>query len=135
MKATLNKPAAWLIQKHKLNFFCSFMFVAVISSVTYVGFAFVNVFLKSILKLPTDIALSYACFGTFLAMISVLSFGFIAEKIGTEKTVLVSTGLLIFFAIPIHFLLGTGYTLCIILALILLAIPTGGVCGPAPYFI
>ena len=46
-----------------------------------------------------------------------------------------SIGVLILVALLIHFLLGQGDAFSILSALILLAIPTGGICGPAPYFI
>ena len=70
-----------------------------------------------------------------MAMISVLIFGAIAVRFGTEKTIIFSSFLLLILALPIHCLLAKGDSVSILSALILLAIPTGGVCGPAPFFI
>lgn len=134
-KEILNTPLNWIMKNSKLNFFVVFAFVAVISATTYVGFAFVNIFLSSILHLEPALSLTYACIGTMMAMISVLIFGAVAVKFGTEKTIIFSSFVLLILALPIHYLLAKGNSFSILSALVLLAIPTGGVCGPAPLFI
>ncbi len=134
-KEILSTPLNWIMKNSKFNFFVVFAFVAAISATTYVGFAFVNVFLSSILHLDPALSLTYACIGTMMAMISVLIFGAIAVRFGTEKTIIFSSFLLLILALPIHCLLAKGDSVSILSALILLAIPTGGVCGPAPFFI
>lgn len=128
-------PLVTILKDRKLNMLNIFMCVGVGSCITYMGFTFVNLFLGQFLNFPPSVALTYAAFGTVLAMLAVGAGGRVCDRLGLYETLGMSLFLLICFSFPIHWLLSTGETWAIISSLCLLAIPTGGVCGSMPHLV
>lgn len=128
-------PLVTILKDRKLNMLNIFLCVGVGSCVTYMGFTFVNLFLGQFLNFPPSVALSYAAFGTVLAMLAVGVGGKVCDRFGLYETLGLSLFLLIVFIFPIHWLLSTGENWAIVLSLFLLAIPTGGICGSMPHLV
>jgi MHS family proline/betaine transporter-like MFS transporter len=112
-----------------------FFFVALISSITHLGFTFINAYLAGILKFSNLVALKFASLGTLLAMLGVFLSGFLFKKISPHWLIRIVCFLSILL-IPISLLLlSTNNNFNICLSLLIMAIITGGLCGAAPFFI
>lgn len=128
-------PLFLVLKERKLNMLNIILCVGVGACLTYTGFTFVNLFLSQFLNFSSSFALSFAAFGTVLAMVAVGIGGRLCDKIGLYNTLILSLLFLILFIFPIHWFLASGDEWSIILALFLLAIPTGGFAGCAPHLI
>ncbi|MBA3813511.1 MAG: MFS transporter [Alphaproteobacteria bacterium] len=128
-------PIIKVLKDRKINMLNIILCVGIGICLTYTGFTFVNLFLSKILDFSSFISLSYAAFGTFLAMIAVSLGGRICDKLGLYETLSFSLLFIIFFIFPIHWLLALGEKWSILLSLFLLAVPTGGICGSMPHLV
>lgn len=130
-----NFPLLQILKKRKLNVLNIILCVGLAVSLTYTGFTFVNLFLSQFLNFSPSSSLSYAAFGTILTMGAVYLGGQVCDKIGLFRTLNASLITLIILIFPIHWLLATGETSAIILALILFAIASGGMHGCGPHLV
>lgn len=128
-------PIITLLKNSKLNILNSILCVGVGVSLTYTGFTFVNLFLSQFLNFSSSFSLSCAALGTVIAMFAVGFGGRICDKLGLYATLNLSLIFIVLFIIPIHWFLASGETWKIALSLMLLAIPTGGICGCMPHLV
>jgi len=128
-------PIITVLKERKLNLLNIILCVGIGGCLTYTGFTFVNLFLNQFLNFSPSFSLTCAAFGTVLAMIAVGLGGKICDRLGLYKTLNLSLISIILFIFPIHWFLALGEMWSIILSLLLLAIPTGGVAGCMPHLI
>lgn len=126
-------PLLQILKERKLNVLNIILSVGLASCLTYTGFTFVNLFLSQFLNFSSTFSLSCAAFGTVLCMGAVCLAGRLCDKIGLMRALNVSLVTLIVLIFPVHWLLATGETSAIILALIFLAIASGGIIGCIPH--
>lgn len=132
---TRRVPLVDVFKFQRINMGYVFLCVGVNIALTYTGFTFINILLSQFVGIPQPISLTFAACGTLLAMIMVFIGGKVCDWIGAYKTVNISVWLVLIFAFPIHMLLASGSYPYIVLALVLLAIPTGGVAGSANHIV
>ena len=123
------------VKKNIHNILMAILCVGVGSTLTYTGFAFVNILLKNYLNFSSTTSLLLASIGTVFSMIMVLIGGKVCDRWGIVNTIYYTGILLLILIFPIHFLLSSSQISFIILALILLAILTGGIAGSMPYML
>lgn len=128
-------PLFLILKERKLNMLNIMLCVGLAACLTYTGFTFINLFLTQFLNFSSFFSLSCAAFGTVLAMMGVALGGRICDKIGLYKSLHLFLILTVLFIFPIHWLLASGTTGGIILALFLLAIISGGIIGCCPHLI
>lgn len=134
-KEQVKFPLLSITKEHKLNLVYVFLCVGVGSSLTYTGFTFVNILLNQYLHFSSTQSLAFSALGTVFAMIMVLIGGYACDKMGPKKTVIFSLVLILLFIVPVHLFLASTSAKSIVTALLLLAIPTGGICGSMPHLI
>lgn len=128
-------PILKVLKDRKFNMLNVILCVGIGICLTYTGFTFINLFLSKFIDFSPSLSLSYAAFGTILAMIAVGLGGRLCDKFGLYETLSFSLLFIVFFIFPIHWLLALGERWSIILSLFLLAIPTGGICGSMPHLV
>ena len=122
----------FFVKRNIHNIFMAILCVGVGSTLTYTGFAFVNILLKKYLYFSSTASLIIASVGTVFSMIMVLIGGKVCDRWGVINTIYYTGILLLLLIFPIHFLLSSAQISLIIFALILLAILTGGIAGSMP---
>lgn len=128
-------PLFQILKERKLNVVNVVLFVGMLSCLTYTGFTFINLFLNQFMHLSPFFSLSCAAFQTILAMMMVVFFGRLCDRIGLYPTVSIVMASLIFLIFPAHWLLASGTIPGTFLSLVLFAIPAGGVAGCAPHLV
>lgn len=122
----------FFIKNNIHNIAMAILCVGVGSTLTYTGFAFVNILLKKYLYFSSTTSLIIASIGTVFSMIMVLIGGKVCDRWGVINTIYYTGILLLILIFPIHFLLSFAQISSIVFALIFLAILTGGIAGSMP---
>jgi len=122
-------PLIEAFKSYGVNMGYVFLGVGVSVALTYTGFTFVNILLSQFVGLPQHISLTFAACGTVIGMFMVLLGGKVCDHVGAYKTLNISVMLMLIVVFPIHMFLASGVYPLIALALLLLAIPMGGIAG------
>lgn len=133
--ASRGVPILSVLRNRTVNFGYVFLGVGLVSALSVTGYTFINLFLTQYIGLSSTVALSFAILETVIAMMCVIVSGRICDRIGPYKTVRITSSILLLLIFPIHLLLSSGQYPLILLALILLAIPNGGVVGAIPHLV
>lgn len=133
----LSNPILSSFKSNKFGCIKAFFYFALISSITQFGFTFVNIYLSTFAGFEKTTALTFACIGTLLAMGGVGGTGLLLKNFPNKLDAIIQTGSwLSFFIAPIVMLgMKSGNIVQIGLALLLVGLFTGLLCGAAPYFI
>jgi MFS transporter, MHS family, proline/betaine transporter len=128
-------PILTILKERKLNVVSVILGVGVGAALTYTGFTFINLFLNQFLNFSSQISLTFSTIATIFAMVGVALGGKICDKIGVDHLLKATLFFILICIFPIHYLLASGDVGQILVALILLAISTGGIAGALPHFI
>jgi MHS family proline/betaine transporter-like MFS transporter len=128
-------PILTILTERKLNVVNVILGVGVGAALTYTGFTFINLFLNQFLNFSSQLSLTFATIATIFAMVAVALGGKICDRIGVDNLLKVTLIFILISIFPTHYLLASGEFVQILVALILLAISTGGIAGALPHFI
>lgn len=132
---TLKSPLMHVIQTSWRFMILTFCVGGMASSVVYLIKTYVNVFFSNIMHYDQITSLIYLSYASFILMIAMPLFGYLADIFGQTKVIVVSAISLQFVAIPILILMSYNFIWCHILSLTLLSIMAASVSGIAYIFV
>ncbi|MCC8417700.1 MAG: MFS transporter [Rickettsia endosymbiont of Bryobia graminum] len=134
-KKILKAPFSNVIRTAWKAMFLTFCAGAVASSVMYLVKSYVNVYYHNVLHLNNTIALIYLLYASFIAMITMPLFGWLADVIGKFKMITLAAIALFVLALPTLISMSLSESWQQLLALTVLASISGAISSSAYIFI
>jgi MFS transporter, MHS family, proline/betaine transporter len=102
---------------------------------SYTLFKFLDIYLSEFLNLGTAKTLEYTLIGVLTYIFVAPFMGFILDKIGSKRMMLIACAFVFSAALPLYYLLQTGGVMFLVVAQILLAFMVGSIAGPQHAFV
>ncbi|MGV8947855.1 MAG: MFS transporter [Candidatus Paracaedibacter sp.] len=119
-------PIGNLLASSKTQLFLGTLYVGISSSLAFLGYTFLNIYLQKIVVLTQSVALGYALFAVALSTLSMLTFGlFINTKYSIQSVIRTGGYFVILASYPMIYLLTDFGFWGILISIILLALMTG----------
>lgn len=132
---TLKSPFTHVIKVAWRFMLMTFCVGGMASSVVYLVKTYVNVFFSNVMHFDQTTSLAYLSYASFVLMLTMPFFGFLADTFGRMKVIVTGAISLQFLAIPIMILMSYNFFWCHILSLTLLSIMAASVSGVAYIFV
>jgi len=128
------QPLKTALSTHLRSCFLVFSIAAFDGALTYTLVTFLVVYTTVSLHIPEAQAMHYNFFGVLSCMLACPLSGYLADQYGVKKTLVLSTLGVLFFSLPVFFLIESATPLSLITANIILGLLVGGVIGVQPLF-